>query len=186
MDSKEKASWNIDCCQYLGADIYQTRFPSLYGTNIAISKFSPTTILDSNKILDEIFHSRLLKIEDCFSGERMFIYPSSKVNTKLSLSCCFEGDGVDWDANSAFFNNGKLVAIVSLGEDRENKILNELVKAGDLKKIYQQEIRNIAKSKLSYEGKGDPFNEFISILKAESPSGQGLHDIYRNAIRDIL
>ena len=184
MDSGKKVSWNIDGCPgYLGADIHQTSFPSLYGTAITISKFSPTPILDSSKIFKQIFNSRLLKIEDYHFNERMFIFPDSKVDTKLSLSCCFEGDSVDWDANSAFFKDGKLVAIVSIGE---NKIPDEMIRKGNLKEIYQQEIRNLAKSKLHYKGKGDPFDEFINILKAKSPEGQGLHNKYREAIIEIL
>jgi len=184
MDSGKKAIWNIDCCPgYLGADIYQTSFPSLYGTAITISKFSPISILDSSKIFKQIFSSHLLKIEDYLSSERMFIFPDSKVDTKLSLSCCFEGDSLDWDANSAFFNDGKLVAIVSIGE---NKIPDEMIRKRNLKEVYKQEIRNLAECKLHYKGKGDPFKEFVSILKAKSPNGQGLHNKYREAIREIL
>lgn len=185
--------WTKHCHDYLGSDIYDTNFPSLYGTNISIATFPSKKILTLGEVLKEdVVRGRPLFVcEDPSDNQRVYAFPDSETDTKLSLSCCFEGDCGDWDANSAFFRGGKLVAVVSLAnvsEANRHKYQpsRDDLKNCDLVKIYRSEIRRLARTFLSYKGKGDPYEEFRSILKAESPSGQGLHDSYRKNIREIL
>ena len=188
---KPKAVWTKHCHDYLDSDMYETSFPSLYGTGISISTFSPKKILTIGEVLkDSLEYHSLLRCEDHANNRRIYVFLGSEADTKLSLNCCFEGDCFDWDANSAFFKEGKLVAIVSMMASEEDKLPQSQYDLGDkdkdLIKIYKNEIRRIARTKLSYKGEGDPYKEFISILKAESPPGQGLHDSYRESIRSIL
>ena len=194
-----EAIWEKHCHDYLGSEIYTTGFPSLYGTSISVSTFPPKKILTLGEVLKDFLSGMgwkrqgpLLVCEDHADNQRFYVFSNSEADTKLSLNCCFEGDCGDWDANSAFFRRGELTAVVSEAslteKDRKHTPSKNDIEKTDynLLSIYKSEIRRLARNLLHYEGKGDPYKEFISILKAKSHFGQGLHDSYRESIEEIL
>ncbi|MAG02064.1 hypothetical protein CMI42_01900 [Candidatus Pacearchaeota archaeon] len=190
--------WHSHCHgNEFGTEIFGAGFPSLHGTSIAISTFSPRKILDTGPIFSKDIRSKgggYLSLLDHLNDRRIYAVPDSEANASLSLQCCFEGDSFDWEANSAYFNNGKLVAIVSYF----NKSVNmpeqhrlSQIKRGDLgyttlMDIYKDEISRVAENLIGYKGNEDLFSEMVRIVQAESPQGEGLHNSYRNAIKEVL
>ena len=189
-------AWNKHCHKdHLGADMFETGFPLLYGISISISTFPEKSILNIGEVLkEERQRNTYFACVDEGNHRRVYAIPNSKANAKLALQCCFEGDCVDWDANQAYFKDGSLVAVVSNFSLTDIPNGHGLVKLQEdiyhdsrtLKDIYKQEIDRVARKVMGYKESRNPFVEMLQILKADSPRGKGLHDSYRDAVRDIL
>ena len=191
---ERKTTWEKSIHDYLGAEVFHTGFPSLYGTSIAISTFQPKKLLTLGEALQTpLIHTTSPRAESYFAyldndnWEKVYALPNSEADTKLFLDCCFEGDSCSWEANQAFFRKGKLVAMVSrFSEEERDKPSVILDARKSLVEIYQDEIRTLASDLLYHKGEGDAFKEMVDILLARSPEGKGLHNSYRTAVKEIL
>lgn len=189
MENNQSISWTSHIGP-IGARTKATEFPGLSGIFISISRFPHARKLlkgyhSHNGEFDKHLICNTLSGRVGESGRYAF-NPFSLYDAKLWLNSVDDASCIDCPVNEAFFYKGDLVGIYSIRakDRRESSFVGK--QYDNFKEMYHFELENCCAFEDVPFRLARASNIMELILKAESPKGNELPQIYRDSIRGIL